>query len=503
MALSLEIGLDAITSYRRLAYTPWHAIAEFVDNATQSYFDNQELLDQIYMEEEEYLEVSIIYDRDDEGQYLRISDNAMGISYQELERALHIGMPPPNPNGRSKYGMGLKTAASWLGNCWSIRTKKYGETVEHSVTIDVEEVARATDGALPYRERKSRRTNEHYTVIEIRDLNRKFPSRTLGKIRDYLRSMYREDFRNEFLTLIWRGDTLTWEDPELLANRLGEVYRKEFGFTVDGRNVYGWVGILAKGTRARAGFSILHSGRVVRGWPDSWRPSSLYGQIQGSNDLVNQRLVGEIHLDGFDVSHTKDDILWLGDQEDGVEEELERCCGDYKEIAKQYRKGDDDGRGPWGAEVDVAVDEFRRELESPEMVDRIRIDVLPPAEAVSQALRSLTSTAADRLQETLKVRIGSLSARIFLVDDISVNDPYVADESANPGEVLVLVNMTHPHWGQLKGSDGVLNYLRHCTYDAIAVWQARHQASRLDLDTLKILKDRLLRTSFEIEKHTE
>lgn len=503
MALSLEIGLDAITSYRRLAYTPWHAIAEFVDNATQSYFDNRELLDQIYMEEEEYLEVSIIYDRDDEGQYLRISDNAMGISYQELERALHIGMPPPNPNGRSKYGMGLKTAASWLGNCWSIRTKKYGETVEHSVTIDVEEVARATDGALPYRERKSRRANDHYTVIEIRDLNRKFPSRTLGKIRDYLRSMYREDFRNEILTLIWRGDTLTWEDPELLADRLGEVYRKEFGFTVDGQKVYGWVGILAKGTRARAGFSILHSGRVVRGWPDSWRPSSLYGQIQGSNDLVNQRLVGEIHLDGFDVSHTKDDILWLGDQEDSVEEELERCCGDYKEIAKQYRKGDDDGRGPQGAEVDVAVDEFRRELESPEMVDRIRIDVLPPAEAVSQALRSLTSTAADRLQETLKARIGSLSARIFLVDDISVNDPYVADESANPGEVLVLVNMTHPHWGQLKGSDGVLNYLRHCTYDAIAVWQARHQASRLDLDTLRILKDRLLRTSFEIEKHTE
>ena len=37
MALSLEIGLDAITS---IGVWPieWHAIAEFVDNATQSYF---------------------------------------------------------------------------------------------------------------------------------------------------------------------------------------------------------------------------------------------------------------------------------------------------------------------------------------------------------------------------------------------------------------------------------------------------------------------------------
>ena len=68
----------------------------------------------------------------------------------------------------------------------------------------------------------------------------------------------------------------------------------------------GWVGILAKGSRAAAGFSILQADRVVRGWPDAWRPSSLYGQLQGSNDLVNQRLVGEIHLDGFDVSHTKE-----------------------------------------------------------------------------------------------------------------------------------------------------------------------------------------------------
>ena len=125
MALSLEIGLDAITSYRRLAYTPWHAIAEFIDNATQSYFDHRGELDEAYEREEDSLEVSIVYDQDDEGQYLRISDNAMGISYGEMQRALHIGTPPPNPGGRSKYGMGLKTASSWLGNRWSVRTKNW------------------------------------------------------------------------------------------------------------------------------------------------------------------------------------------------------------------------------------------------------------------------------------------------------------------------------------------------------------------------------------------
>ena len=61
------------------------------------------------------------------------------------------------------------------------------------------------------------------------------------------------------------------------------------------------------------------------------------------------------------------------------------------------------------------------------------------------------------------------------------------------------MNKAHPHWSQLKGSDGVLNYLRHCTYDGIAEWQARHKAGRVDPETIKLLKDKLLRIPFEVE----
>ncbi len=41
----------------------------------------------------------------------------------------------------------------------------------------------------------------HYTVIEITDLNRSFYTRTISKISDCLSSMYREDFRNEIMSL--------------------------------------------------------------------------------------------------------------------------------------------------------------------------------------------------------------------------------------------------------------------------------------------------------------
>ena len=46
--MQLQFGLDAIRNYRRLSYKPWYALAEFVDNSTQSYFNNQSVLDDAY-----------------------------------------------------------------------------------------------------------------------------------------------------------------------------------------------------------------------------------------------------------------------------------------------------------------------------------------------------------------------------------------------------------------------------------------------------------------------
>ena len=503
MALELKIGLDAINSYRRLAYTPWHALAEFVDNSTQSYFDNKEVLEPELQKDGQILEVAIAYDKDKDGGELRISDNSIGMSLSDLESALHVALPPNNTNGRSKYGMGLKTAACWLGNVWTVTTKKLGETIEHQATINVEKIA-AGEGALAYKVIEGRDLNKHYTIIEISKMNRSFHGRTLGKIREFLGSMYREDFRANRLHLTWNGATLGYKelDDRILKTLNGVAYKKSFEFAVEDKKIHGWVAILDTGGRADAGFSIIHCGRVVRGWPDSWRPSSLYGQLQGSNDLVNQRLVGEIHLDAFEVSHTKDDILWLGDQEDQVEKKLRDACEDYRQTAKERRKGDDDERGPSEAETAVALDELKKELTSPEMVDAISIEAVPSPEVVETQSQTITDSISE-LEATFTATINKLSVKGYLRTDLSPNDPYVTHDAAQENEVLIIINQAHPHWKQLKGSDGVLNYLRHCVYDGLAEWQAKHKAASLSPNTVKFLKDRLLRVPFEIEMNTE
>lgn len=497
--MQLELGLDIIRSYKRLAYTPWHALAELVDNSTQAYFNNKEEMDAAFERASDVLRVSIVYDPT--AGMIRVADNSIGMSADDLSHALHVGARPVNTTGRSKFGMGLKTAACWLGNNWTVRTKRLGETVEHQVEVDVEAVA---DGSseLPYRELSGRDSDDHYTIVEIRDLNRRFQGRTLGKIRDFLSSMYRQDLRRGILVLEWQGTAVTWndDDGQFLRAQDGSYYRKDFDFDVGGKRVHGWVAILNKGSRARAGFSILHADRVVKGWPESWRPESIFGQIGGSNDLVNQRLVGELNLDEFEVSHTKDDILWLGSEEDDVQRELQNICSDYIAVARARRKNGDDERGPTDLEIQTAVEELQQELSSAEIVDLLSIESIPPPEVIALGVKPLIGIVSGR-DPAFQANLGGFSVSGFLVGETSPNDPYVVVDATSSSRVTVIVNLQHPHIEQLVGSEGFLNYLRHCTYDAIAEWQARHKAANIDPDTIKALKDRLLRIPMEMEMH--
>lgn len=501
--IGLKVGPQVITTYRRLAYEPWYAIAEFVDNSTQSYFNNKMILDrQMKKDNDESLIVSVAYDRRQE--ILRIVDNAMGMSFTELEHALHVARPPENTSGRSKYGMGMKTAACWMGDKWSIKTKKLGEDQEHCVIVNVTKVANGDSDAVNHTMIK-KPDDMHYTIVEISEMNRKFHGRTLGKIKDFLRSMYRIDLQDQILKLIWQDEELRWEnvDPLLRLDPRGNRYKRTFDFDIGGRAVRGWVGILRNGSRAKAGFSILQSNRMVKGYPDAWRPSTLYGQLQGSNDLVNQRLVGEIHLDDFDVSHTKDSILWQGEQEAEVEEKLDECCGEYKELAKKLRKGDEDERGPRELDVSVALDELKKELNSPEMVDQINIQVIPPPEIISETNERIVKSVIENNPPQHQGYIQSnpeIAWKVHL-DKGSPNDQYAYGDSANPNEITVIVNVEHPYWRtQLMGTRSILDYLRHCVYDSLAEWQARVKNSKIDPGTVKLLKDRLLRVPFQIEQ---
>ena len=150
--MKLRLGPEIISSYKRLAYQAWYALAEFVDNSTQAYFNNRAALDRVYSETGTKLTVEITVGADAEGDFIRIRDNSIGMSESELENAVIIGHPPSNTRGRSKYGLGLKTGACWFGDFWSVTTKKLGGTTTHKL----QSMCRGSHGMISLSRTKSR-----------------------------------------------------------------------------------------------------------------------------------------------------------------------------------------------------------------------------------------------------------------------------------------------------------------------------------------------------------
>ena len=134
--VKIVFGHENFGNYRRLAYRWWYALAEFVDNSSQSYLDNRASLDEVLAEQHELFRVTIATDKD----FVRISDNAMGMDLAGLRRAMVVGQPPENASGRCRYGLGMKTAACWIGNDWRIITTKLGDSNEYTVEISVDEI---------------------------------------------------------------------------------------------------------------------------------------------------------------------------------------------------------------------------------------------------------------------------------------------------------------------------------------------------------------------------
>lgn len=495
---------ELVSSYKRLPYKVWFAIAEFVDNSTQAYQNSKKVLDEALKKNNKQLEVKITYHigENSKQDYFEIEDNSIGMSLKDLEQAFVIGSPPKISTGRSKYGLGMKTAAFWLGDKWSVTTKKLNDPLEYTVNLDLKSISKGNLDLSPS-ERKVAR-NKHYTIIRIDNLHRRYVGQTIGKIKSFLSSIYRMDIKNNILNLYWNGDKSQWYDysnKDFIHNKENKPYKRNFKFSIGKKKVRGWAGVLKSGGRSKGGFALFQANRVIQSPPNGYKPEGIFGEQEGGrNDLINQRLVGEINLDGFEVSHTKDSILWDGTEIQEFDKKITKEIGDLKKVATDYRSKAIDERAPSDLDFEVAFDEFIKEIKSGEVDNVLTIKEIPPDEVILESNSQLEQLITSKTEPTI-ISINDLSIKLYIDEDMSTNDPYVIHNSTSSKDsVIVIVNKNHPYWNELEGSSGILNYLRQCVYDGVAEWKAYFSNNSTRPDTIKYIKDNLLRVPFEIEK---
>lgn len=303
-----EVAMYA--AFARLNYRPWYALAEFVDNSLQSYVSNRDAICAAHGGASRLL-VAIRLGDDS----IEISDNAAGIATQDLARAFLPASPPPDTSGLSEYGLGMKAAACWFSKRWSVRTKALGESIERTISYDIPAITAEHIERLPIVE-SAASPDAHYTVLNLTSLNVHPRSSTIAKIKRHLASIYRTFLRDGTLEIRVDEEPLSYEPPTFLrAARYDDptatpvVWKREFSLPLDDHHrIWGWAGLLSRASVANAGFAVFRRRRLIEGsYGEAYRPEKLFRK---SNSYTYQRLIGELNVEGFAVSHTKDGVQW-------------------------------------------------------------------------------------------------------------------------------------------------------------------------------------------------
>jgi hypothetical protein len=334
------VGLYAL--FPSLRYTPWVALGEMVDNSIQSYLEHKEEL--IALNGPTYkLRVEINFVGGD-NPTIQIVDNAAGIYKKDIARAFTPAMPPTNKSMIGQYGIGMKSSACWYANFFTVRTRALGEPIIRTITFDIPKIIAEELYELDIYQEAANNPKIHGTRIILRNLHQPIPTAgAAGRVKSYLRSMYRDFLRSGELILIINGEV-----QEVLAHKwLNQPYwPSDRGPTSGDRSiewlkdfevelteshvplfegepapkVRGWIGILEKGKTREAGLALLWRRKVVQGGgnladspDDLYRPSTIFG---GANSFERQRVLGELDVSELRVTSFKDSVVWKAGQED-------------------------------------------------------------------------------------------------------------------------------------------------------------------------------------------
>lgn len=487
----LAVGKAAIQAYSRLSYTMWYALAEFIDNSTQARLNYGGVIDEVLAGEGQPLIIEIEHNR--LAREISIKDNCIGMTKDDLVDALQIAKRTKDSVGRSRYGMGMKTAACWIGKKWKVVTCEWGSGEEWTAEVDVDGIVEE-DAKVPLT-RRSVSTDAHYTQIVISDLNRNIQKRTEENIRSYLGSMYRFDIQESEVQILYNGEPVPPPDEyDFDTDPQGHPMRRDLTpLKINGKEVSGWVGVLRKGGRKWGGFSLFRKGRQVQGFPAAWKPRSIFGGVddEGANNLVAQRLVGLIELDDFEVSHTKDAILFMDDEAEQLEQFLEEESRDYRQYAAKRRSAKGQ---PWSREkVRDLVEQMRKEFTSSEMQDAVSHTILPPESTIKDNNVRLRDSLTDGdLVAGMEILPGL--TLVVSLQEKSEHEPHLAIlAGAENGTIHVIINGLHPYYSSLESSDQVDECIRQYVYDAIAEYRVNALKARVNPDSVRRLKDSLLR----------
>lgn len=453
--LNIQPQASVLGVFSRLNYKPWYAIAEFVDNSTESFYTNEQELKQSGISS-----VTVHVQYDFTRNVLMIVDDAYGMELEDFSRAVLLDSKPKIQGGRNEFGMGLKTAASWFGNTWSVISTQFGSPYKYITEVNIPELKEKKVNTVKIK-REICSENEHGTTIVIKDVTKKIDAaRTKGKIVQLLESMYRRDLDSGKVS-IWFNDIPLHFDGYSCLQFRGTTWKKsvdfEFEFDGEGHRVRGFVGILANGGFGKAGFALFRRGRVVMGGEDqNYKPEYIFHQAQSP---ISHKLFGELDLDDFPVNQAKDGFVWDDGLEDTFLCALKENIQEYIDIARMTNKErakETEFSQESSEAIHQSVQSFADALSA---INQTSDDETAEIESQSFSGDSELARYEEYLQTTnsdtekivgtkrkYSIQINDVVKKVFVVEWSIGNKTYWidVDDSGDSQEISIVININHP-----------------------------------------------------------
>lgn len=309
---------------RSQGYDPAYAVAEFIDNALQAHLTH---LASGEISERPITVTLNFYSSLNANPKIRnslvITDDGPGLQKKRLADAMKPAKPSP-VKGLSEFGIGMKAAAVWFSDSWTLSTRPHHVKTRFKLKFDLPALMTAGADSIPVEDEKD--PGEVGTSITLHQLRRPIDRSQFETICKDISELYQRftSGTSPKMLLEARFDgtpqSLRFEegdktvlvvppfkrvDKKFYAIGKEKTWEVPIDMVFEGATVTGLICLLERGSYVdNPGIVMFRGDRVIRG--TTRKPNLPSALFQTSNKYARQRVYGQLFVDGLPVTYTKD-----------------------------------------------------------------------------------------------------------------------------------------------------------------------------------------------------
>ncbi len=264
-----------LTKISQTGYSIQEALSELIDNAIDARLPNKKLIVKINITP----------------QKIEVIDNGRGMSEIESARAIRLGFSSKK-NKLGEFGLGLKTATSFLGKVFELNTTQINSNKRYIIKYSEDDWLKNGDwNEYPFYIENGVNKKTSGMMVVIKKLKVKFSDKLLQNINTEFGARFGPFINNNELNIVFNKIRCKSYESTLLEDKKNKINIK-----FKGGKAVGWWGYQLVGlNKSYYGFSTFRRGRLV----------TTYDKTGLTPNQDIRQIIGELHIEGIPITHDK------------------------------------------------------------------------------------------------------------------------------------------------------------------------------------------------------